>query len=63
MADFPQQREVHFPVNASPAADAPWNVPPPHPHSAPMYYPLPVPGQPHGYAGVAPDDVVSIGSR
>ena len=64
MADFPQQHrqhEAHFPGNASPAADAPWNVAPPHPLSVPLYYPLPVPGQPHGYAGVVPDGVVSIG--
>jgi hypothetical protein len=58
MADFPQQHEVHFPGNASPAADAPRDVAPPHPQSAPSYYPLPVP---HGNAGVMPDGVVSIG--
>jgi hypothetical protein len=63
MADFPQQHEVQFPGNASPAADAPLNDAPPHPQPAPSYCPLPVPGQPHGhgYAGVVPDGVVSIG--
>ena len=64
MADLvPQQHEVYFPGNASPPADAPLNGAPPHPQSTPSYYPLQVPvlGQPHGYAGVAPDGVVSIG--
>jgi hypothetical protein len=61
MADSPQQHEVRFPGNASPVADAPWNDFPPLPQSVPPYYPLPVPGQPHGYAGVVPDGVVSIG--
>lgn len=58
MADFPQQYEVHFPGNASPAADAPRDVAPPHPQSVPSYYLLPAP---HGQAGVMPDGVVSIG--
>jgi hypothetical protein len=61
MADFPQQHEVHFPGNASPAAGAPRNDAPPHPQSAPSYCPLPAPGLLHGYAGVVPDGVVSIG--
>ena len=64
MVDSPQQYEVHVPGHRdmSPAAaDAHWNVTPPHPQSVPAYYPLPVPGQPHGYAGVVPDGVVSIG--
>ena len=65
MADFPRQHEVHFSGNrdASPVADAPWNVAPPHSQSVPSYYPLPVRGQPHGYAGVVPDGVVSGGAR
>lgn len=61
MADFPQQHEVHFPANASRAEDTPRNVVPPHPQSAPSYYPLPAPGQLHDYAGVVPDGEVSIG--
>jgi len=56
MVDFPQQHGVLLPGNVSPPADAPWNVAPPHPQSAPSYYPLPVPGQPHGYAGVVVPD-------
>ena len=51
MADFPQQYEVHVPERT---------VSPPHPGPAPPYYPVPVPGQPHGFAGVVPDDEVSI---
>jgi hypothetical protein len=58
MADFPQQHEVYFQGNAD--APLPVNDAPPHPQSAPSYYPLPIPGQPHGYAGVVPDGVVSI---
>jgi len=62
MADFPQQLEVHFLGNASPAADAPRNIAPPNPQSAHLYYLLPVLGQPRGYAGVlVSDGVVSIG--
>ena len=60
MADFPQQHKVHFPGNASAVVDAPLNVALPYPQSASLYYPLPVPGQPYGYAGVVKNDVVSI---
>lgn len=59
MVDFPQQHEVHFPGNASPVEVAPWNVDPPHPQPAHSHYPLPVPGQLYGYAGVVPDGMVS----
>ena len=63
MADFPRPihfREDEFAVAA--AADAPWNIAPAHPQPGPPYYPVTVPGQPHGYAGVlVPDGMVSIG--
>lgn len=64
MADFPQH-EIHFPgdaIAAAATAYAPWNVAPAHPQPEPLYYRVPVPGQPHGYAGVlVPDGMVSIG--
>ena len=59
MANFPQQHEVHFPGNASATADPPWNVALPRPQLG--IYPVPVLRQPRGYAGVVPDDMVSIG--
>ena len=66
--DFPQQGEVHFPGNASPAADAPLSVTtfqanfpaPQHPQSASLSHRRPVPGQPpHDHADVVRDAVVS----
>ena len=59
----PQQREVHFPTNTSPEADAPWSAIAfpayQHPHSAPSSYRRTSSGQSRGYAGVVWDTVVS----
>lgn len=57
----PQQREVHFPTNVSPAADAPLSAlafpAHQHPQSAPSSYRRTVSGQPRAYAGVVRDTV------
>ena len=60
--DFPQQRGVHFPGNAPPAAGTPGTAAfqaSQHPRSAPSSYHHPVPGRPRGYADVVQDAVVS----
>ena len=61
--DSSQRREVHFPRNASPTADATYSdtaFPAPlHPQSAPSFHRHPVPGQLHGHAGVVRGGVVS----
>ncbi|KAH9990050.1 hypothetical protein BJV77DRAFT_1014771 [Russula vinacea] len=58
--DFPQQRGVHFPGNAPPAAGTPGTAAfqaSQHPRSAPSSYHHPVPGRPRGYADVVQDAV------
>jgi hypothetical protein len=63
--DFPQQREVLFLGNQFHAADEPQNATafpaPQHPQPAPSFDRdrRPLPGQPHGHAGVLRDAVVS----
>jgi hypothetical protein len=61
-----QRREIQFPRDAPPAADAPWNATafpaPQYPQSAPpSSYPRPVPDQLRGHAGVVRDAMVSDG--
>jgi hypothetical protein len=64
--DPPQWREDHFQGNTIPAVDAPWNATafpaPQPPQAAHSSHPLPVPGQPHGHAGIVRDTVFPPGN-
>lgn len=63
--DSPQQCEVHFPGNASRAANVSWSAFPAHQHSQSAHssYRRTVSGQPHGYSGVMRDAAVSDSLR